>query len=198
MSLDVCKLFATPACVAIGAFPAAVLASEDAPGPSLFTGDLGNIIWSLVTFGVVLLVLGKFAWKPILAALRKREEFIRESLAAAKRERQEAEARLREYSDKIAAAKAEASAIVEEGRRDADVLRAKLEADAKREAAAILERAKRDLTIAKNTAIKELYTVSSRLAVDLASRVIGKELKAEDHARLIADSIEELTGAGAK
>jgi len=145
-----------------------------------------------------LLVLGKFAWKPILAALRKREEFIRESLAAAKRERQEAEARLREYSDKIAAAKAEASAIVEEGRRDADVLRAKLEADAKREAAAILERAKRDLTIAKNTAIKELYTVSSRLAVDLASRVIGKELKAEDHARLIADSIEELTGAGAK
>ncbi len=56
------------------------MAAEGGEGPSLFTGDLSNIIWSLVTFLVVLIVLGKFAWGPILGALQNREEFIRDSL----------------------------------------------------------------------------------------------------------------------
>ena len=54
--------------------------AEDAEHPTLFTGDLGNIIWSLLTFGAVIFVLGKFAWGPILRALQKREDFIRDSL----------------------------------------------------------------------------------------------------------------------
>src|SRR5262245_24179509 len=90
--------------------------------PSLFTGDLGNVIWSLVTFLAVLFVLGKFAWKPILGALQKREDFIRDSLERAKHDREESERKLKEYTDKIIAARAEATAIVEEGRRDADAL----------------------------------------------------------------------------
>ena len=49
-----------------------VRASEDGEQPSLFTGDLGNVFWSLLTFAAVLVVLGKFAWKPILEGLKKR------------------------------------------------------------------------------------------------------------------------------
>jgi F-type H+-transporting ATPase subunit b len=169
-----------------------VLGSEGAEGPNLFTGDLGNILWTLITFACVLLVLGKFAWGPVLGALQKREDFIRDSLEQAKRDREEAGARLKEYSDKIAQAKAEATEVVEEGRRDGDVLKHKIEDDAKAEAGRMIERAKREIGIAKDTAIKELYDLSGDLAVNIASRIIRKELNPKEHERLIAESIEEL------
>ncbi|MBI4717744.1 MAG: F0F1 ATP synthase subunit B [Planctomycetes bacterium] len=170
-------------------------ASEGGDQPTLFTGDLGNVFWSLVTFGAVLVVLGKFAWKPILTALQKREDFIRESLAQAKKDRDEAEARLKEYSQKLTAARAEATAIVDEGRRDADAVKRKIEQEAKEEAARILERSKREIGIATETAIKQLYELSGRLATDVASRIIRKELNSQEHARLINESLEELSRA---
>lgn len=171
---------------------APVLAAEGTEKPSLFTGDLGNILWSLLTFGAVLFVLGKFAWRPILGALQKREEFIRNSLEEAKRNREESEARLREYSEKVGAARAEATAIVEEGRRDAEVLRRRMEDAAKRESAAMIERARREIAIATDTAVKELYTLSAKLATEVAARVIESELDHQRHERLIRESIEEL------
>ncbi len=164
--------------------------------PSLFTGDLGNIIWSLLSFFAVLVVLGKFAWKPILSALQQREEFIHSSLKQAKKDREEAEKRLKAYEAKLSAARQEATAIVEEGRRDADVVRRKIEEDAKAGADAMVDRAKREIGIATDTAIKELYEVTGKLATEVASRIIKKELRAQDHERLIADSIRELSTAG--
>lgn len=180
--------------VAIVASAATVQASEGGESPNLFTGDLGNVFWSLVTFLVVLGVLGKFAWKPILGALQKREDFIRDSLASAKRDREESERKLKEYTDKIIAARSEATAIVEEGRRDADALRRKIEDDAKHEAKAILDRSRREIQIATETAVKELYSLSAKLATDVAGKIIRKELNAKEHERLIAESIEELAG----
>jgi F-type H+-transporting ATPase subunit b len=171
---------------------ASLFASEGGDQPTLFTGDLGNILWSLLTFFVVLVVLGKFAWRPILSALQKREDFIRDSLAHAKHDRDEAERRLKEYSDKIVAARSEATAIVEEGRRDAEVVKRRLEEESKAEAKANLERAKREIVIATDTAIKELYTLSGKLATELAGRILRKELNPHEHERLITESINEL------
>jgi F-type H+-transporting ATPase subunit b len=168
------------------------LASEGGEQPNLFTGDLGNVFWSLATFLVVLGVLGKFAWRPILGALQKREDFIRDSLACAKRDREESERKLKEYTDKIVAARSEATAIVDEGRRDAEALRRKFEEDAKAEAKAIMERSRREIQIATETAVKELYSLSAKLATDVAGKIIRKELNAKEHERLIAESIEEL------
>ncbi|RME37603.1 MAG: ATP synthase F0 subunit B [Planctomycetota bacterium] len=165
-------------------------------GPSPFAGDFGNALWTIVVFLVVLVVLGKFAWGPILGALQQREAFIRESLEEAQKQREEAEARLREYTAKIEAARAEASAIVEEGRRDAEALRAKIQADAKAEADAMLQRAKREIALATDSAVHELYALGAKLATGVASRIIRKELDPADHERLIAESIEELRGAG--
>ena len=98
------------------------LAAEGGDG-NIFAGDLGNMIWTVVIFVLVLLVLGKFAWGPILEGLQARENFIRESLEEAKADRESAEERLREYEVKLAEARAEATALVEEGRRDAELVR---------------------------------------------------------------------------
>lgn len=171
---------------------APVLASEGAETPSLFTGDLGNILWSLITFGLVLFVLGKFAWRPILGALRQREEFIRESLEKADSDRAAAERSLKEHSEKLAAAQSEVGALIEQARRDADALKRTIEEGARKEAAAMLDRAKREIGVATDTAVRELYDLSGTLATQVASRILRKELDPVQHERLIAESIEEI------
>lgn len=177
---------------------APALAQEHGGEPAAnnpFAGDVGNALWTLVIFGLVVVVLGKFAWGPLLKGLQAREEFIRESLEKARIERETAEIRLREYEERLASARAEATAIVEEGRRDADAVKRRIEEDAKREADKAIERAKREIQIATDTATKELYTLSARLATDLAAKVIGRELNPRDHERLIAEAIEGLDNA---
>ncbi len=172
---------------------ASAAGGEGAGNP--FAGDIGNALWTLVVFVLVVFVLGKFAWGPILQALQKREDFIRDSLAQARKDREEAEKRLKEYGEKLAAARAEATALVDEGRRDADAVKRKIEEDARAEAARMVERAKREIGIATDTAVKELYDLSARLATDVAARVIRKELNAAEHTRLITESIDELRKA---
>lgn len=171
---------------------AAAAAEEHGGGVSPFAGDIGNALWTLIIFVLVVFVLGKFAWGPILRALQKREDFIRDSLERAKKDREESEARLKEYSDKLVAARAEATAIVDEGRRDGEVLKRKIEENAKAEATATIERAKREIDLATATAVNELYTLSAKLATDVASRIIRKELDDKEHERLITESLEEL------
>ncbi len=171
---------------------AAPLYASEGGASNPFAGDIGNALWTLVIFGVVVLILGKFAWGPILDALKGREDFIHDSLAKAKTEREEAQTLLDEYKQQVASAKEEATALVEEGRRDAEVLRQKIEGDARAESQAMLERAKRELGLATESAIQELYAVSGKLATDVASRIIRKELNQAEHERLISESIEEL------
>ena len=186
----------TTLAAALSAVP--VLAAEKAgeEAPSLLAGDLGNSFWTLVIFVLVLVILGKYAWGPILSTLQTRENFIREALEKAKYEREAAEARLKEYEAKLAAARAEATAIVEEGRRDAEVVKRRIEAAGKEEADKMIERARREIQIATDTATKELYTLSARLATQLAAQVIGRELNPQDHQRLIAEGIAGIEGAG--
>lgn len=174
-------------------------AAEEAHGgqqPSLFAGDLGNAIWTVIIFVLLLVVLGKFAWRPILAALQKREEFIRDSLAQARKDRADAEARLRGIEERLHTARDEATAIVEEGRRDGEVVKRKAHQEARAEAQVMLERAKREINLARDTAVKELYDLTAALATEAASRIIAKELDAKEHERLIAESIDQLAESG--
>jgi F-type H+-transporting ATPase subunit b len=176
--------------------PAVAFASEGGAAANPFAGDIGNALWTVVIFVIVLVVLGKFAWGPILGALQKREDFIRSSLTQAKHDRDEAQRVLKEYSERVNAARAEATAIVEEGRRDADVLRRKIEETAKSEAQAMVERAKREIGMASDTAVKELYGLSAKLATNLASKIIRKELNAHEHERLVSEAIDDMERIG--
>ncbi len=171
-----------------------VLGSGGEGESNIFAGDIGNVLWTLITFGLVLFVLGKYVWGPLTDMIQKREEFIRDSLEQAKSDRESAEARLLELEKRFNDARAEATAIVDEGRRDAEVVRQKIEAEAKAETGKMVERAKREIGIARETAVKELYEVSGNLATEIAGRIVGRELNAKDHDRLISDALEELQG----
>jgi F-type H+-transporting ATPase subunit b len=186
------RTFVQLAVAALAAAGTPAFAAEAGGGP--FAGNVGNALWTLVVFGLVVFVLGKFAWGPILSGLQEREKFIRESLEAARRERQEAEGRLKAYTDQMNAARSEATAIVEEARRDADTVKRRIEEEAGAEARQIVERSRREIEIAKETALKELYTTSAKLTTELAGRILEREISPADHDRLIRESIARLSG----
>ncbi|HOJ54713.1 MAG TPA: F0F1 ATP synthase subunit B, partial [Phycisphaerae bacterium] len=133
-----------------------------------------------------------FAWNPLLKALQNREKYIRESLESARRDREESERRLREYEARIAKAHEEAMAIVEEGRRDAESVKRRIEEEARKSADALIERARREIGIARDSALKDLYEQSAHLAVNLAGSVLRRELSPDDQQRLIGDALTEL------
>ena len=176
--------------LALSAAP--ILASEEGGQGGPFEGNIGNALWTLVIFGLVIFVLGKFAWKPILGGLQQREEFIRTSLTQAKADRDAAEARLKEYSDKLISARSEASAIVDEARRDAEVVKRRFQEETQVEANRTIERAKREIAIAKETAVKELYSLTAQLTTQVAGKILEREIQPSDHERLIRDSIRAL------
>jgi len=138
------KKLLTFAFLALAAIP--VYAAEEAP-LSPFAGNLGNAIWTLGIFVIVVLVLGKFAWGPVLSLLQERERFIHKSLSDAKHDRDEAEARLKDYANKLQSAQAEAVAIIEEARRDAERLREDLRERAKSEADTMVKNAERQIEL---------------------------------------------------
>lgn len=172
--------------------PTAVAWAAEGEQGNLFAGDIGNVVWTLVIFVLVIFVLGRFAWGPLLSALQQREEFIRRSLKEAKEDREAAERRLREYEEKISSANAEATEIVEQGRRESEKTRQRIEEQARTESDKMVERAKREIGLAKQAAIKDLYATSADLATEIAARILRRELTARDHERLISESIEEL------
>ncbi len=160
--------------------------------PALLDWDLGSAFWSIIVFVVLLTVLRFAAWKPILEALQKREAFIRDSLEAAKRDRDESERILKEYSSKIEMAREEATAIVDEGRRDGEEVRKRIHAQAKSEADAMVERAKNEIGLARDAAVKELYDRTVVLATSVAGKIVRKELTPADHRSLVEESLAEM------
>lgn len=164
-------------------------------GWSPFQGDVGNALWTLVIFGVLLWVLGRWAWGPLLGALQGREDFIRSSLEQAKGERDQARVLLGEYEGKLASAREEIEAMIDEARRDAASLREREEAAAKADARQIIDRARREIEIATDTAVAELYERATGLATLAAGKVLERELTGADHQRLIAESIRAVEAA---
>lgn len=175
-------------------FSTVALGAGASEKPGLFTGDLGNILWTLITFFAVVVVLGKFAWKPILSALQKREAFIRDSLVEAKREREEAKRQHAEHTKQLNRAREEATAIVEEGRRDAEEVRKKILAEVKGETDAAAARAKKEIEMARDDAVKQLHDQTILLATSVAAKIIRKDLGSGDHKELIDEALSEMGG----
>lgn len=154
--------------------------------------DLWQAGYTIAIFVMLLLVLRKFAFKPIVEGLAKREKFIRDSVEAAQRAREQADARMREYEARLAAARAEATAIVEEGRRDAEQLRRRIEEEARTAGEAMIERARREIGLARDTALKAIYDQAAELATSLAATVLKRKLSPEEHQRLMGEALREL------
>ncbi len=164
--------------------------------PALLQFDPGAAIWSIIIFVALLIVLRATAWKPILRVLNEREEFIRKSIDEAKEERAAAQELLAEYKAQLEKARQEASAIVDEGRRDAEVVGQRVKNEARQEAEQLVERAHREIQLAADTAVKELYDQTAELAVTVAGGILRKEISPTEHQQLVAESLAKMKSAG--
>jgi F-type H+-transporting ATPase subunit b len=154
--------------------------------------DPGLFIWTIVTFLVLLALLAKFAWRPLLEALESRQERIRKSLEDADRARQELERLQQESAKMMQQARIEAEMIVTQTRADAERLREELKQKAKDEADNILRNAQQQIQLQTRQAIQEIRREVADIAVLLASKVLERNLAKEDNARLIDDTLKQI------
>jgi len=161
----------------------------NAGGEYNFRGDL--TIWTAVVFLVVLAILYKAAWGPICDGLQKRENEIAAQIAEAQRKNEEAKQLLADYEKKLAAARDEVRSLIEQGRRDSEKIGQQLLDKAREEAGIERQRAVQQIESATLAALKELADRSATLAVDLAGKIVGAQLKAVDHRRLIEQAVTE-------
>ena len=185
-------IFFAPSVFASGAEGGHGAADGHGEKPPLLHWDVGAALWSIIVFVVLVIILSLTAWKPILKGLNDRENFITTSLEGARIEREKAEQMMAEYTAKLEAAGDKAGEIVEEARRDADEARKRIVAEAKAEAEAAADRAKRDIELARTDAVKRMHDDAIELATAVASKLIQKELSADDHQALIDESLSEL------
>jgi F-type H+-transporting ATPase subunit b len=161
-------------------------------GLSLLSVNPGLAIWTTVTFLLVLLTLHRFAWKPIITALDERASKIQADLDRAEAVRKEAEQKLEDYMEKLNGLKEQGIEIIEEARKDANRHKEEMLESVKVEAEAMRQRAVRDVELAKDRALEELHKEVVSLSVGIATQVIGRTLKPEDHKRFVEEAIKGL------
>jgi F-type H+-transporting ATPase subunit b len=160
------------------------------PNPLAVNPDLA--IWTGIVFLVLLAVLGKFAWPPIVEALEQREKRIADEIASAEAKHEEARQLLAQHEARLASAADEVRGLLEEARRDAEHTKAQIVAEAREAARAEHERAMRDVQQATDVALKQLAETSAVLAVQLASKVVQEEISPAQQDRLVREAVSRL------
>ncbi len=155
--------------------------------PQKIKGDLA--LWTAVVFLLLLAILWRFAWGPLMQALERREKAIAEQIAQAEQANNQAKQLLEQYQQKLQQSQEEARQIIQQARRDAEELTRDLLQRAKAEAEAEHQRALRQIDAAAAAAIKELADHATALAVELAGRIVQEKLSAEKHAALIQQTV---------
>jgi len=147
------------------------------------------IFWEILSFGILLWVLYKYAFPPILETLDTRERKIRESLEQAERHRVEAERRMQEYEAKLTAASREAEAVLIQAKERAQRLLDENEQRLAAEAERVKGEATREIDQERRKAIQEIRSQATDLALLVAEKVVERSLNDADHRRLADEAI---------
>jgi len=158
--------------------------------PAWFQTDLA--LWSLAVFVLLMTLLTKFAWKPIMEGLEKREQGIAEMIAATQRANEEAKSMLASYERRLGEAADEVRAMLEEARRDAETTKQAIVTEARKAADDEQARAKREIGLARDEALTTIAARAGELAVDVAGKFLRDKLSADDQSRLVRDSVASI------
>ena len=150
----------------------------------------GLIIWTVITFVILLIVLRKMAWGPILTALEQREHTIRSALEEVQQVRQETEQLLAQRQQMQADANREVARLLEQGREEAERLRVSMTEQAREEAQRLIEIARREIGRERQLAMQELKNTAADLALAAAGRLLNTAMTGEDHRRLVTEFLD--------
>ena len=154
--------------------------------------DPGLFIWTILTFLVLVGLLAKFAWRPLLDALDRRQATITKSLDDAQKARQELERLQQESARMLASARAEAETIVSRSRADAEVVREEIKQKSRAEAAAIVKNAENQIQLETARALQQIRQEAVELSVAIASKILQRNVSKEDNERLIEQTLQQV------
>jgi len=154
--------------------------------------DPGLFIWTILTFLVLVTVLARFAWKPLLEALESRQALIRKSLDDAAQAKRDLERLSHEAAQIMSKARVEAEAVITRSQADADRLRDEMRQKAKADAEVIVKSAERQIQLETNRALQQIRLEAVDLSVMIASKLIQRNLTREDNEKLIADALKQV------
>lgn len=169
-----------------------LLLAAEAGGDNLFAGTLWQSGAAIVAFLILLFVLTKYAWGPILTGLQEREGKIKADLAQAEAANKAAQQTLADYERKLAEAHAEARKLVEQAKGDAEKVRQRLASETEAEIAKMRQRATAEIGQAKTQAVQELYDRAAELSIAVAEKVLGRNITDADTQALVDRSLREL------
>jgi len=152
----------------------------------------GLLLWTMITFLVLLLILWKAAWKPVVEALDARAEKVRSDIENADKSRQEAEKLLAQHREMMNNAKAEAANIIADGRSEAEKMKNDIVTKATSEAKDLSDRAKKEIELAKDKALADIKAEIVVLSTDIAAKIINKNLKPEDQKALVEETLNKV------
>jgi F-type H+-transporting ATPase subunit b len=168
-----------------------LLAATDS-GNFLVTPGLGPMIWTLIAFGVTMLLLKRLAFPRIVEALDKRQRAIEDSIDTAERTRTEAEELLAEYRQRLKEARAQADEIVARARRSAEVHERESHEKAKAKHDELMEQTRREVEAETRRAIQEIRREVADLTIMATEKVTRKSLDEADQKRLVEEALREL------
>ena len=173
---------------------AATEGAEAAKG-GLLSPAGGLMFWTLIIFVILAFILSRYAFKPITAAVEKREKALENAIAEAKADREAAAALLAEHRAKIEDARNEAQKLIVEGRAIGDKVRADMIEETRAQQQDMLERARREIDAEKVRAIAELRREAVDLAIAGASKVIEKNLDDASNRRIVESFLASIPAA---
>ena len=177
---------------ALLALPMAAMASEGGGLGSLISLEPGSTLYTLITFVLLLLILWKFAWGPIVKGLEAREEKIHGAIEQAQRDREQAEQLLREYEEKLKNASQDIADRLSKADKEAQVRIEQARAEANEEGSKLLARAKEEIEAQKDKVSAELRGEVAELATSIAAAAIGESFDKEDQLRIIKKRLEQV------
>jgi len=177
-----------------GLLSAPVWAQEGAAKstPSVFEGHLGEAFWALIWFGLLLLVLWRFAWKPLLGGLTSRQEYIEKQISDAEKTRTDARKVLDEYGAKLADAERQGRQIISQRVKDAEALARQVQQKHQADIEQMKTRAQADLDRGRIEAEEQLWTQAGEIILRLGTEVFKKNLDDADNKKLIDEAIARL------
>jgi F-type H+-transporting ATPase subunit b len=170
-----------------------LLAAESADdSPGLVDPVIGVMLWTLIVFGIVMLILWKVVFPRITEALDKRQTMIEDSIDSAERTKREADALLAEYRERLSDARGQADEIVARARRTAEAAENETIAEARGKREEMMEQTRRDIEAETRRAIQQIRAEVADLTVLATEKVTRKTLDAADQKRLVEEALSEL------
>lgn len=161
---------------------------------TLLNPDKGLLIWTVVTFVVLVFVLAKSAWKPILNGLEARENRIKTDLDRAEQAHKEAEALRIQYETQLAEAQKNVQSMVAQAKADAEKTKSELLAEAKTESDRIIERGRKELDGEAERLKTELRGDVANLSVQIAEKLLNRSVDSKIQQQVLKDSLSRIEG----